>query len=123
MNTVSVNLPNGTATIGAGTLTGEVIEAAHAAKANIVTDVCNTVGVIPTLLGGGLRNLISLYGLGVDNMLSAHLVFASRDIITVSAIENADLWWRLQGAGHNFGIVSELTVKAYHQVNNGISQS
>jgi FAD/FMN-containing dehydrogenase len=103
----------GIATLSAGCLTGEVLEAAHAAGAHIMTGVCNTVGVVSALIGGGLRNLVSLYGLGVDNMLSAKLVTASGEVVTVSEKENADLWWGLRGAGYNFGIFSELTVKAY----------
>jgi hypothetical protein len=53
-------------------------------------------------------------------MLPARLVLASGYIITVSVTENVDLWWGLRGAGHNFVIVSELTVKTYPQVNDGM---
>jgi hypothetical protein len=115
-----VDLASGTATIAAGALTREVLDAAHTAKAHIVTGVCDTVGVIGATLGGGVGNIISLYGLGVDNMVSARLVLASGEIVVVSSTQNPDLWWGLRGAGHNFGIVSELTVKSYPQVNEGI---
>jgi hypothetical protein len=43
MNEVHVNLSAGTATLSAGTHTKEAIDAAHAAKAHIVTRVCNSV--------------------------------------------------------------------------------
>ena len=86
----------------------------------IVTGTCNTVGAIPPMLGGGLGNLISLYGLAIDNMLSARVVTVAGKAITVSPTENADLWYGIRGAGHNFGIVSEVTVKAYPQVNDGM---
>jgi FAD/FMN-containing dehydrogenase len=119
MNEVQVDLEAGTATLLAGTLTKEVVDAAHAEKAHIVTGVCNTVGIIPALLGGGLGNLISLYGLGVDQILSARLVLASGEVITCSNTENRDLFWGIRGAGHNFGIVTQLMVKAYPQVNGG----
>jgi hypothetical protein len=101
-------------------LTKEGLDAAHAAKAHIVTGVCDTVGFIGATLGGCVGHTISLYGLGVDNMVSARLVVASGEIIIVSSTQNPDLWWGLRGAGHNFGIVSELTVKSYPQVNEGI---
>jgi len=120
LNKVSIDLPSGTATLAAGVLTGEVLSAAQEAGAHIVTGVCNTVGVVSALLGGGLGNLISLYGLGVDNMLSARLITANGGVVQVSADENSELWWGLRGAGHNFGIVSQLTVKAYPQINSGI---
>lgn len=38
----------------------------------------------------------------------------------MSEEENVDLFWGIRGAGHNFSIVSELTVKAYPQINNGV---
>jgi hypothetical protein len=57
LSQVSIDLPSGTATLAAGVLTREVLSAAQEADAHIVTGVCNTVGVIPALLGGGLGNL------------------------------------------------------------------
>lgn len=50
-------------------------------------------------------------------MISARLVNAEGKIITVSSSENSDLWYGLRGAGHNFGIVTSLTVKAYPAIN------
>lgn len=123
MNNVSIDLAAGTATISAGALTGELLEAAHVAKAHVVLGTCNTVGAIPPMLGGGIGTLTSLYGLAIDNFISARLVTASGPVITVSGKENADLWYGLRGAGHNFGIVSSLTVKAYPQINEGMHWS
>lgn len=120
LNDIAIDLAAGTAKLGAGVLTGEALVAAEKAKAHIMTGVCNTVGLVSAILGGGMGNQISLYGLGVDNMLSARLVTASGDVMTVSATENEELWWGLRGAGTNFGIVSELTVKAYPEVNAGV---
>jgi hypothetical protein len=120
MNEVKVDLPSGTATISAGAITKEALDAAHAASAHIFTGVCNTVGLIPALLGGGMGNQISLYGLGVDQILSARLVTAKGEVVVASEEENQDLFWGIRGAGHNFGIVSELKVKAYEQENGGV---
>jgi FAD/FMN-containing dehydrogenase len=120
MNEVKVDLDAGTATLSAGTITKEVIDAAHAAKAHIVIGVCNSVGIVSALLGGGLGFLISSYGPGVDQILSARVVLASGDVVTCSEKENQDLFWGIRGAGHNFGIVSSLIVKAYPQENEGM---
>ena len=119
INHVAVDLKNHTATLGGGVITQEVIEAAHAAKAHIMTGVCNTVGVVSALIGGGIGNLTAVYGMGVDNIISARLVTATGEVVTTSAKENQDLFWGLRGAGHNFGIVSELKVKAHEQINGG----
>ena len=51
--------------------------------------------------------------------MSARLVNANGDVQTVSATSNNDLWWALQGAGHNFGIVTEMTSKIYDVQNGG----
>ncbi|PVH69254.1 FAD-binding domain-containing protein [Cadophora sp. DSE1049] len=123
MNKVTVDLANSKATISAGAITSEVLTAAHAAGAHVATGQCNAVGAITAYLGGGLGNQKAMYGLGVDNMLEARLVTATGDVVVVSEMENKELWWGLRGAGHNFGIVSQLTVKAYEQVNRGLHWS
>lgn len=41
------------------------------------------------------------------------MVLANGEIVEASRSNNADLFWALQGAGHNFGIVTSLEVKAY----------
>jgi hypothetical protein len=52
-------------------------------------------------------------------MLSARLVTGEGKLINVSSTENSDLWWGLRGAGHNFGIVTSMKLKAYPQINGG----
>lgn len=84
-----------------------------------MTGVCNGVGAISSMLGGGIGTMMALYGMAADNIISARLVTASGNIVNVSADENADLFWGLRGAGHQFGIVSELVVKAHPQINGG----
>jgi hypothetical protein len=120
LNTVTISKTTNTAILSAGVTTEEVVAAAQAAKKHILTGVCNSVGVISSYLGGGIGDLSALYGLGVDNMISARLITASGEVITVSKDENSDLWWGLRGAGHNFGIVSEMVVKTHEQVNRGM---
>lgn len=60
-----------------------------------------------------------LYGISADNMISARVVTAAGKCINVSATENSDLWYGLRGAGHGFGIVTSMKVKAYPQINEG----
>ena len=65
------------------------------------------------MLGGGHGWLQGQYGLMVDNLLSARLVLANGTAVSVSDTENADLFWALRGAGHNFGIVTSFEYKIY----------
>jgi FAD/FMN-containing dehydrogenase len=39
------------------------------------------------------------------------IVLANGDMKTIDA--KSDLWWGMQGAGHNFGIVTSVTTKVY----------
>jgi FAD/FMN-containing dehydrogenase len=40
-----------------------------------------------------------------------NLVLANGDFMTIDP--TSDLWWGMQGAGHNFGIVTSVTTKIY----------
>jgi len=40
-----------------------------------------------------------------------NVVLANGDLKTIDA--ESDLWWGMQGAGHNFGIVTSVTAKIY----------
>lgn len=40
-----------------------------------------------------------------------NVVLANGDLKTIDT--NSDLWWAMQGAGHNFGIVTSVTSKIY----------
>jgi hypothetical protein len=69
--------------------------------------------MIGPMLGGGHGLLQGYYGTLADNLVEARVVMAEGDAITVSANSNADLFWALRGAGHNFGIISEYKYKVY----------
>jgi FAD/FMN-containing dehydrogenase len=71
------------------------------------------VSVIGPLLGGGHSLLQGQFGYALDNLVSARVVLADGSLVEASASKNADLFWALRGAGHNFGIVTSYVVKAY----------
>ncbi|KAK6500989.1 hypothetical protein TWF506_003747 [Arthrobotrys conoides] len=123
MNKVSINEENQTVVIGGGILVGGLIEAVTAKKLEVVTGGCNTVGVLGNLLHGGLGRYTGKYGLGLDNLLSANLVDATGKLHHLDKTTNPDLWWAIRGAGSSFGIVTEATIKAHPQSNDGLSWS
>jgi FAD/FMN-containing dehydrogenase len=68
--------------------------------------VAGDMGIAGLTLGGGYGWLNGKYGLACDNVLSADVVIADGQLMTVSADEHADLFWGIRGAGANFGVVT-----------------
>ena len=64
-------------------------------------------------MGGGHGLLQGRYGLVSDQIVSVRMVTADGTLVKASLDTNEDLFWALRGAGHNFGIVSEFTIKTY----------
>ncbi|KAF5558957.1 cytochrome p450 [Fusarium mexicanum] len=71
------------------------------------------VGLTGPALGGGHGRYEGLYGLAGDNIVEMKVVLADGSTITVSDKSNKDLFWAMRGAGHNFGIVTNLKLKIY----------
>ena len=71
------------------------------------------MSVAGPLLGGGHSLLQNQHGYSLDGLVSARVVLASGKVVEASRTTNADLFWALQGAGHNFGIVTSLEVQTY----------
>jgi FAD/FMN-containing dehydrogenase len=77
----------------------------------VVTGGCECVSLVGPGLGGGHGFLQGRYGLISDQFVSLSLVTADGKVIKVD--KNHELWWAVQGAGHNFGIVTSITSKVY----------
>ncbi|KAK4230342.1 hypothetical protein QBC38DRAFT_469282 [Podospora fimiseda] len=112
----SVNIaPNGqTVTIGGGTNSKVVIDTLWAAGKQTVTGTCECVSYMGPALGGGHGWLQGHHGLISDQWTSLRIVLADGSVKTVSPTgPHSDLWWAMRGAGHNFGIVTQVTAKIY----------
>ncbi|KAJ4340395.1 hypothetical protein N0V95_007508 [Ascochyta clinopodiicola] len=83
-----------------------------------VTGLSECVSVAGPLLGGGHSLLQNQYGYALDNLVSARVVIASGELIEVSNEKNANLFWALRGAGHNFGIMTSLVLKTFDVLSN-----
>ena len=64
-------------------------------------------------LGGGHGRLEGHYGLISDNFVNLNVVLANGTEVTVSSTSHPDLFWAMQGAGHNFGIVTSAELKIH----------
>lgn len=78
-----------------------------------VGGVVGTTGIAGLTLGGGMGYLTGLYGLTCDNLLAADVVTADGALVHASAEQNADLFWALRGAGHNFGVVTSFQYRVH----------
>ncbi|KAF2870121.1 hypothetical protein BDV95DRAFT_74340 [Massariosphaeria phaeospora] len=101
------------ALVGGGVQNGAIIDALWDAGKQTTTTGCHCVGYIAPVLGGGHGWLQGRYGLATDQLISARGVLANGEIVTLSETENPDLFWGIRGAGHNFGIFTEIKVKIY----------
>ncbi|KAK3376323.1 hypothetical protein B0T24DRAFT_591999 [Lasiosphaeria ovina] len=75
--------------------------------------LCQCVGVAGSSIGGGVGVFMGSYCLGPDQIVSARVVLANGTAVTASPEPHADLLWALKGAGHNFGIVTELQLRVF----------
>jgi FAD/FMN-containing dehydrogenase len=113
LNRVDVAADGKHATIGGGALTKAIIQNLAVADKRAVTGICECVGIGGAMLGGGHGFLQGQYGLMADQLIDATLVLANGTIVHVSEQSNPELFWALRGAGHNFGIVTELNYKIH----------
>ncbi|KAI5820545.1 hypothetical protein BZA77DRAFT_301038 [Pyronema omphalodes] len=109
---ITVDKEHNTVTYGGGVVVGEIITELFNYGKRTSTGNCDCVG-LGAGLGGGHGKLQGLHGLHSDNILSAQLVTADGELITVSAEEHEDLFWGLRGAGHNFGVVVQVKMRIY----------
>jgi hypothetical protein len=115
MRKVDVDLEKKLFIVQGGAAWGDVDQVG--AKHNLAT-VGGTVtdtGVGGLTLGGGYGWLSGQRGLVIDNWVQSTIVLATGEIRKVSKETDADLFWALQGAGQNFGVVTEFVLKAYDQ--------
>ncbi|KAK2775716.1 hypothetical protein FQN53_003083 [Emmonsiellopsis sp. PD_33] len=74
----------------------------------------NALGAISSTINGGIGPLVSHIGYGSDNIISARLVTAEGNLITVSDTENSELFYAIRGAGQFFGLVTSITMRMFH---------
>ncbi len=73
----------------------------------------SSTGIAGLTLGGGFGWLSRSYGLVCDHVVSAEVVTAGGDVLTVSADENSDLYWAIRGGGGNFGVVTRFDYRLH----------
>jgi FAD/FMN-containing dehydrogenase len=106
MRSVHVDPVRRTARAEGGTTWGDFDRETQVFGLATTGGIVSDTGIAGLTLGGGLGWLAGKYGLTCDNLLSADVVTANGQVLTVSATEHADLFWGLRGGGGNFGVVT-----------------
>ena len=113
MKGVRVNPAARTARAEAGLTWGEYNRETQAFGLASTGGVVSTTGIAGLTLGGGLGWLMGKHGLSCDNLLSADLVTAEGELMTVSAERHPELFWGLRGGGGNFGVVTSFEYRLH----------
>jgi hypothetical protein len=113
MNGVVVDVQSQTAIVQGGATAGDVVSAAARFGLTAVVGTMATIGMAGFTLAGGYGPLTPRFGLGLDNLIGAELVLPDGRCLSVSATENADLFWALRGGGGNFGVVTSMKMRLH----------
>ncbi|KKK21447.1 hypothetical protein AOCH_000127 [Aspergillus ochraceoroseus] len=108
----SMNTTTWEATIGAGTLLGDVTKRLSDAGGRAMAHgTCPQVGSGGHFTIGGLGPSSRQFGAALDHIIEAEVVLANSSIIRASETENPDVFFAVRGAASGFGIVTEFKVR------------
>jgi FAD/FMN-containing dehydrogenase len=99
------------ATIGAGTLLGELDKRLHNHNRAMAHGTCPKVGIGGHATIGGLGPTSRQWGAALDHVEEVEVVLANSTIVRASPSQNPDLFWALKGAGASFGVITEFIVR------------
>ncbi|WP_207890142.1 FAD-binding oxidoreductase [Natrarchaeobius chitinivorans] len=112
---VTIDPDEQTATAQGGCLVGDLDRESQLHGLGTPLGFVSETGLAGLTLGGGFGYLTRRFGWTVDNLLEVEVVTADGQVRKASREENADLFWAIRGAGHNFGVVTSFTFQL-HQV-------
>ena len=117
MREVQINPSRKTALAQGGATWGEFDRECEKFGLATTGGVISSTGVCGLTLGGGIGWLMGKHGLSCDNVVSADLVNADGNHVSVSPTQNEELFWAIRGGGGNFGIVTALEFRLHHLAN------
>lgn len=113
MKNVRVDTTKRRAYVEPGATLGDFDQAVQAHGLATPVGINSTTGIAGLTLGGGFGWLTRMYGLTIDNLVSAEVITSDGNKITASENSHADLFWAIRGGGGNFGVVTQFEFKLY----------
>ncbi|KAK7024498.1 hypothetical protein VNI00_016250 [Paramarasmius palmivorus] len=113
LNNITYDPTTETAVIQPGNRLGQVALALNEHGRAIPHGRCSWVGFGGHSGFGGWGFSSRMWGLTLDNVLSAEVVLANGTIVRASEDENSDLFWAVRGSSASFGIVTSITVRTH----------
>ncbi|POY71705.1 hypothetical protein BMF94_5297 [Rhodotorula taiwanensis] len=115
---------NGVASIGAGNRLGDIYLALDEQGWAVAAGVCEAVGIGGHAGFGGFGLPSRMWGLLSDQVIGYDVVLANGTAYThLTRSSDPDLFWALNGAAPNFGIVTTYRVQAHHEPANAVTYS
>ncbi|KAK5628284.1 hypothetical protein RRF57_003999 [Xylaria bambusicola] len=114
---------DGTVGVGGSVRFEDLVTSLYEAGRVMTVGSCPCVGSTGAMLGGGIGRLQGKYGLTSDAVLKFRVLLWNGTVVEASNSVNSDLFWGIQGAGQNFGIVTETTYRTWPQENSGTHYS
>ena len=100
------------ATIGGGTLLGDVTKRLHDnGNRAMAHGTCPQVGIGGHATIGGLGPSSRMWGSALDHVEEVEVVLANSTIVRASEKDNPDIFFAIKGAAAGFGIVTEFKVR------------
>ncbi|KAL8663420.1 MAG: hypothetical protein Q9168_008098, partial [Polycauliona sp. 1 TL-2023] len=115
LDSIVISADNRTAVLGGGVYADPLIRTLAKSGKTAATTSVRCVG-FGSGLGGGMGLIQGQFGLVADNIVSMSIVTATGAIVTANDRQNADLFWAMRGAGHNFGIVTSYVYKIHGSI-------
>lgn len=109
LDSVVVDKATSTAVVGGGVLQGKVAEVLAGQGFITPTGTIPWVGYVGWATLGGYGPWAGTYGLGVDQIVAAKVVNSKGEIVDA----DDGMLSGIRGAGGNFGVILELTIKIY----------
>ncbi|CAA9958413.1 FAD-linked oxidoreductase YvdP protein [Pyrenophora teres f. maculata] len=112
------------ATIGPGTLLGDVTKRLHENGNRLIPHgTAPQIGFGGHGTIGGLGPISRMYGLALDNIEEVEAVLANGQIVRASKTQNEDLFFAIRGAAASVAVVTEFKVRTYPEPSSSVLYS